>query len=354
MTATPFTLKLLVLPLLAALALCPLTLAQDAQDAQQAPVLSVDDLRLEHFRPSHISSRDLYVAASELFGREIPVIERGGHRGHRVRNIQSLGDALVLLDEPARVDNLLERLQALDAAAARPRDDSPPTPSALQTSQWSPNHIGLRDAMAALAPFQQQIDVTSTTPFVGARQVQMVPNVSMSAELNTIVMRDTPTNVRAMTELLDSLDKPSPQFLVSALVIEGRTSDKLPHETAAPAELVQHLSQLLPFEHFVTLSTGLVQTSANADLIVLEMPAAGDAGSQLELRPLAYDSGAGSLTAQAEFQVRDGRSFRTTAAIPTGEYTVLGASGARPVFLVLRLAPQNVSFGGEEVRFGAR
>lgn len=346
-------LKTLLIPLVLTLLLAPRAQLQDGGFGTMPPV-SIDDLQMSHFQPQHVHAHQLFETASELFGRRISVKERGGLNGAPIHNIQTLGNALVLLDEPAKVEHLLKRLRMLDESGKRTpeeeeADESEPE---LQTVQWSPRHVGLRDAYAALTPFHHNVEIGSFARGASTRQLEYAPNVSLSNELNLMVLRDVPESLTAMTELLESLDKPSPQFLVSALVIEGRQAPVQPGETAAPKELVQHLGKLLPFEHFVTLSTGLVRTSANADEIRLNMPAAGDAGSQLEMRPMAFDEVGGSLTVRCEFQVHDGRSFITTASIPTGEYTVLGASGARPLFLVLRLAPLggSVAFGEHDAR----
>jgi len=103
---------------------------------------------------------------------------------------------------------------------------------------------------------------------------------------------------------------------------------------AAPPELVGNLERLVPAKHYHLELSGVLRGSASGKMTVEDAFRA----MHIALEPASFSTQDGTLTlANCRFEYQK-RAFSTSATLRKNEYTVLGAAGEQPVFLVLRLA----------------
>lgn len=317
--------------LLAGLLPSTLLSAQDEGDGgyDSYPLLSAEEIVTTFYTPEHLGADELLDLAGMLYGRAIFVAERGGYEADSIDNLHSVGDALLIYDDQANTERLLAGLQVLDRPSAQVPDARP----ALTTATWAPGYISLDSAFEALGPFRREIVVDANTS-----DARLQENLSLLGDQNMLVLRDSGPQVEQMLALLASIDRPEPQLQVWATVVYAVAGANLRADNTAPpapAELTNELKRLVPFEHFFTASMGLVRSSARSEQIRIET----DKGDELHLRPEAFDAKTGTLTTLIHFDGAGDFDFETRTSITAGEYTVLGASGQQPLFLVLRIEP---------------
>jgi len=184
----------------------------------------------------------------------------------------------------------------------------------------------------------------------------MAMNIAMVEDRSLVVVRETGGTLVEIQSLLDRIDVPEPQVMLTFYAIQGTTEE--PDGGPLPEELTKNLERLLPQYRFEALGLAMIQTSAAAGREVsLRIDAGGTDGFEVQFRPVAFDEKTSSLTiercsvARDVYQtanvggvmqtqgVRSERLFTTNTILRGGEYTVLGATGADPVFVVIRLMP---------------
>jgi hypothetical protein len=335
------------LPLALLLALPLVSKAQEAKPpsarAAEVPVVSVDVIELRTYAPLHVPVDGLLDIAERTVGRKLFVIERGGEQGPPVDNLSRLGGSIVMYDEPAYVARMLSSLQALDKPPVQGDAD------ALVVREYAPRYISLSSAGDALQPFQRRYESG------GGATHTVRDNVSYLRERNQIVLRDTEENLGRMQDLLQRLDVPEPQALLTCYLVQADPSGD---GAGLPKDLLANLGRIVPQFRFRSLGFALLQTSiAPGRNLSLRIDGGPEVGFDLSFSPVAYDPSTASLSVQNcilqrdqyTAVTRDGvterqragdrRLFSTNTVFRGGEYTVLGATGAEPVFLVVRLTP---------------
>ncbi|GJM22875.1 MAG: hypothetical protein DHS20C15_27900 [Planctomycetota bacterium] len=303
--------------------------AQDADTPRTQPAsesISADLLELAHYRSENTSARELAKVAERLFGRKIKV-QRDDVTSESVQNIQLLGDTILIFDEAQRVEQLVRRLSALDAISELDPHLKASEIAPYETINWSPSYVSLRDASVALSSYRR--------PLPHAANMQNITEVD---ERNSLILRDEPSNLAGMTKVLAELDTPAPELNVTAIVVQGSNSGSSASDPMLPAELDLHLKQLLPFQFYEVLSLGLVRTSTRVQVVRVSMPGEDDVNYELDLLPEAFDAKTGTLTAEVHFKGSDRRGIQTRTQIPLNEYTVIGASGAQPLLVIIKLS----------------
>jgi hypothetical protein len=157
----------------------------------------------------------------------------------------------------------------------------------------------------------------------------------------TIVLRDTREQIETMRALMARLDVAPPQVQLQCWLLRGAEADT---GSRLPKELVQNLSRLVPVEHFEQLSLSMIRASVQPGLpqrLRSDFPDDGEtARFELDLVCSGYDRAAGVLPlTRCRFEATSGQEFETSVTLRAGEYTVLGAAGADPLFVVLRFVP---------------
>lgn len=306
----------------------------DASDTQantsQPPLLSLSDLSIQHYTPVHVEGSQLYELAEGMVGRNFYLKERGGWRGDPVSNLTVVGETLLLYDTEEYLKRMQQTLIAIDLPSVESTtvDEDP-----VITFHYAPRHLSRSDLRSILPGMSR--------------------NAFMANERNFLVVRDKASVVAELKTLLEEVDVPADQVLVTAYLVRGWTlGDETP---SLPTELTEHLSRLVPglpleFAGFAMLRSTVmpVRSSGSAGVYQgppLKLKLTGSGPSEdylLSFRPSAYDRETGTLTVedcQLNQQVETGLDgvFSTNTVFRGDEYTVLGATGAKPIFVVVRL-----------------
>jgi hypothetical protein len=302
--------------------------AAPAARADGPPVLELSDLSLGHFTPQHSDPRELERLVSRMVGRHFYVVERGGMRSEPIANLSLLGREIVLYDTQeyvARLKTTLEKLDALGELRERPSRE-------LVTRQYRPRHVSLQTATEAVRSLTREHPDRSM-------------NLSSVVERRTLVLHDTEVHVTKMEEVLLEIDRPEEQVLVTSYLLRGTSGEAgsggARRGPEAPSELLAGLEALLPGMQFESLGIAMLRTAVVANRPV-ELSLAGHDGTDFEIRfiPQAYDTDTGNLTVESCTVNRrhDNRRVLSTNTVFRGdEYTVLGATGADPVFVVVHV-----------------
>lgn len=303
------------------------SLDQESHQGQEAsntrPLMSASEMTTTFFRPQYLEIGPLAKLARNIHGRDISIEEKGGYFASPVSNIQLIDDAMLIYEDAASAQRIIAWCQQMDESMKGDASEKPD----LTVTEWRPRNISLMTGYSALSPFHRNVRDYYKGDFVSENQ-----NLTLLKEQGTIVLRDTPRQIAAMLALLDRIDAPEEQLMLTAMVITGQRGAGSGNGDV-PAELAEHLAKLVPFSNFRTESVGMVRTSARAKWVEIVV----DEGNRLEIHPEVFDTETSTLTARCDFKSASGLRFETRTTISAGEYTVLGASGSQPLFCVLRI-----------------
>lgn len=304
----------------------PLLLAsQEPQEPSkdEQPYPTTDQLLMRAFRPKHIDVHELYGVARKLIARDLLLLDEESQSTLRVSNLQLLGNSLLLYDLPGNLVRHYDLLAAMDAEAA---DTPVPTAERVVTQEYRPRYLSMRALSEVLSPFDS------------SRRDPSRRNIEYVRDRPVVVIHDTRPAVDEILAFLNRLDVPSPQVLLTChLVVPGESSGDL------PAELTEDLARLTGAGGFRRVAVGMVRTAVDSQSgvsIRLDAQQAGTYELQLELGPFDERTSTLSLVSCSLVSHDDGGTlFRTSTTLESGVYTVLGASGAEPLFVVLHGSP---------------
>jgi len=318
--------------LLACATLAPVGAQATSETVPAPPVLSIDDLVIAHYRPLRVDPDELLGVSQRMLGRAFYVRERGGKAGGPVANLQLLGDSLLVYDEKGSVERMLALLRSLDSDEA---EGLPEGASPVVVQEFRPRFARIGTILDVLKPTRHEVMVRGAA----------VQSVSFVKERNLVILRDEPAAVADLLELLQRIDVPQPEIqLQCILLMPGKEQGPGP---VLPEELRRELKTLVPRYDFQSVGFALLRTGVNPGTRIRAL--LGDVDDQsyeLSFRPTAFDAESGSLSVEYCSLVRSltGTTdpprqsiFSTSMMMRGDEYTVLGASGAEPVFVVVRV-----------------
>lgn len=318
--------------ILAAFALAPLGLAAP-QDDSQGKVLTQQELAeipdaaefaLVRFVPKTANARKIYEVAFGFYGRRAQI--KNGKRGQVSTHatIQLMGDSILIYETKEARERILTALTALDVESTDTRS-AEPAPS-LKVVEYRPKNVPLGSLLVALEPFHVAIGL-------GGRTFRNITSVS---DQGLLILRDYPERVAEMLDLVTSVDKPSPQMLVSAFLVSGSDQEE---SEGLPQALVEDLSSLLGVQGLSRHASGVVRASTSLDTkISLAMTTKRGEPTNLEFTIGAFDAAEGTLTFETcEFIFAGATAFKTRTSIGKDQFVVLGASGSDPAYVVLHI-----------------
>lgn len=306
------------------------------QPPPEAEAIPGDALKINYYSPRTMDARTLCKLAEELFGKEVYVRKRSvpGQDGGTawVDHFIVVDDTILVRDTNDRVTAIRAELERLEDAL-HPRQERPaPRSAELVDFQYEPRHVSVATLQTALTRFNRSINVGPPPGQAGA-WVQ-VPTITSLPERNLLLVHDTAEQIEAIRATIASIDKPTPQVTITYYVLTGLSEPQGAGLRAAPPELVANLERLVPAEHYHLELSGVLRGSASGKMTVEDA----FRSMQISLEPASFSTQDGALTlASCRFEYQK-RAFSTSATLRKGEYTVLGAAGEQPVFLVLRLA----------------
>lgn len=325
---------------LATLACLTLALAPFRQDptSQQRPdppeVPTASDLVMRNYRPDPTDPDVLFYTIRNFAGRKITVRDPKSQNTSAHDNLQLFGHTILVYDSPENAERILGMLAELDARtaedAARSAKSAGEERAGIEVFEYKRRYLSLDSLSQALYPLQpdQPDSYEHSMTFVKER--------------GSVIVRDTPERVQEVKELLAQVDVPAPQVLFTCYVVSG-TDAESKGESSLPKELVSGMRELVGYPHLERIAFAMLRSSATTDRdLHLELQAA-PVSYTLSLRPSAYDAESGAVTLDRCSFVRVGEDdqqllFETSTLIQAGEYTVLGATGSEPVFVVIHCA----------------
>lgn len=282
------------------------------------------DLVFLTFQPEYLDAHALYRAASELVGNHLTVQDDETGAVSRRSNLQVVGNSIVLFDLPSAAERSLELLHKLDAEAGQAH-----VVEVWQSFEYRPRHISADGLADALSSFHEA-------------------HVNSVREAGVILVHGEPSLLAEMREMIERLDTAAPQVILTAYLVSP--SDQL--DPTLPEDLVSGLAELTGMEVLERSALGMVRTSVRPGQELSLLLDTAQETFQLTMIPQAVGDGAGhaplslsSVELRRTQQSTRGASagstlFRTSCSIEKGRYTVLGAAGAAPYFVVLKA--QNV------------
>lgn len=306
-----------LIPLLLAGAAVARPVVQEPEDAP-GPGDGIPDaaeVEVRTFRPENLDPHELFGAARQMIGGEMRVRAENG-QVHERSNMQLVGETVVLFDVSRGLDRKLDLLKKLDREAA------PPAPREVPTTEYRPEHISVQAAHRAL----------------GERGIDS----HVLEEAGLVVLRGETDSFNRALGFLRRIDVPTPQVLLTSYLIApaGEADPTL------PADLTAGLSELTGTAHFERRAMGLVRTSVEAGSRISILLSAGPGGTyDLQMVPattVSASEGSVSLNLRScglvcrQGSLGPGTSlFETSTRVELDRYTVIGAAGVAPYFVVL-------------------
>ena len=176
-----------------------------------------------------------------------------------------------------------------------------------------------------------------------------IPNVSLMGERGLIVIRDYPERAQQIVDTLERIDQPIPQTMLVCQVIRGSNREPEDGDQMASEEVASQLTQILPHKYYTVSGAGMLRANVTAGAkLELFMDYTNSSAWQyhLRMRVGSYDAKQGALNLEdcelSNNHLMDGTRrplFLTSTTIYSGEYAVIGVTGAEPLFLVVQLLP---------------
>lgn len=296
----------------------PLIQEQASPRFDQIPTLSVADLVLQPYRPRNVAASDLAAGVQATLGRRFFVTERGGSAGGIVTNTTLVGGVLLVFDEPEYAKSVLDLCAEIDLAP-------PEAPVEYGTLSYRTRYISLERAEDTLRTMRRRVEL------------------SFDEQGGRVIAKGTRDELDALEKLLVEADVPDPRVMVTCYLLQGVLGGESAPSALLPEDLARDLGELLPQFSFGAAGFAMLQSSiapGRSLRLVVATELASDYLLQFEVG--AYDAESGQLTAercQLMEQTIEGQVqvFSTDTVLSAGEYTVLGATGAEPILLVVRL-----------------
>ena len=295
----------------------------------------------------NVDAYELADIAENLYGRLVDKLDDAGQVTGGTYNVQVLGDArLVIFDTDERAKAILELCKKIDVLE-EDLDELERLEAlvpVLKSMEYSPRYLSTSDLMGALRPFERQLATEPTSRGAVTSVGGLSMNISMLEQTGSLIIRDTAAALAEISTLLDTIDKPSPQVQLVCYVLRGskESSDDSGQDShSIPTEITDNLKRLVPYSSFDLASMGVLRmsTSASRQSNSLRMPGKSEV-FEMRLRVGAFDHKDGVLSLDNfEMMKREPMGqenlFATSTSVNAGEYAVMGASGADPVFVVL-------------------
>ena len=281
---------------------------------------------MKTFRPRFVDARELHNATHEMLHGRLMLTEAETGEAVQGTTVQHLGDTLLLYDLPASLERNLAILRQVDeehgAAHANPK----------VTQEYEPRYLSLDSIGQSLRPFMKP---------------GQAPNFHMVEQRGVMVLCDTRETVDDMLRFLARVDVAPPQVLLTCCLVRPGEADGA-EVLGLPSELVSGMRKLTAIDAFHASAMGMVRSSVAPDRSISILLDAGEEGFfELYLETAAFDKTTRTLSL-SEVTLRTRNSgrydagvtlFQTSTTVESGEYTVLGATGKDPLFVVLQSKP---------------
>ncbi len=358
--------KRLLLALVAASLLAAAAPAQDTAPAEVRPAVDAKDVTVTPYTPKAFLAAQLHKAASELFGEQLLLINPAAGAGRNqlgfatVPHFVVLGDLLLVRDTSDEAAKIVATLTILETQEIKRRNDSEEESEELrqrsalavqhtrgdddtdatESAEFRPRYVSFKTLVDAVKPFERQVRYIKA-----GGSAWDTTNLNVVADGRVIVACETALRMRDLKELVDRIDRPRPQMMVTITLL--RPASPSEEVDTLPKELDQNLKTLLPARGFTTLAVGALRCAMESNRQCEMKAELEDGGSwTLAFFPDAFNPETSEFSlSHCEFQLkspgahdRPGRtqSFDTSLTFKAGEFVVLGGVGETPTLVALR------------------
>jgi hypothetical protein len=333
-----FLLRAAACALLAALPCAAQTLAPAPSKPR---LVTENELVVRYFTPKAANAAELANVVGMSFGSNIMAFPEGTTAdgpivapANSIRRAITVGGAVMVRDVPQQIEKVIGALEELDRLALEDQKRAEALTARIEIAQYRPRFASQDAAYSLLQTLGLSVDA--------------IP------ESETLIFSADAETVAAGRKALEELDVPPREVTLTCLLVQGLQEAGGAPDPLLPADLAANLRALVPMPGFDVIATGVVRSTVTAKEIALESQIEGGLRYTLELRPRSFDERSGSLSVGAcKFELRvpvfqgaagnvnafQSQEFRTALTLHAGEYTVMGAVGADPVFVVLKLVP---------------
>ncbi len=292
----------------------------------------VDELHLVQYRPQYVHPSDLTMVVGRMLGRSLYVSGRGpGARP--LQNLSELGGQIIIYDTKPYTARVLETLKTLDQPAKDAGVQVDLTRPAEVMVEYTARNVSVSSLSAALRSF-------------GNLQYSEVGSRMVAARM-------APERKQNFLEFMERVDQPDPCVLLTCYLLRAEDSSAGASGPQPPKDVTASLQAILPDLNFRSVGFSMVQSTVSEGReIQLGVDASDGKRYQLKFNPMAFDKKSGNMTVlnceltgqgnEPNQAARGGVQFSgrelmlgTDTVFPGNQYTVLGASGKDPVFLVV-------------------
>ncbi len=335
MMNAPFLSVALAAPLLFAPTTSPSSPQDADMDRRQEQVQP--QLTVRYFKPAKAPVDSLQSALLRL------MMARPGD-SFRFVTLQTLGGTLLLQGPDETLPDVLKLARELDENYVGGAGQSPGIDQ--MHHQYRVRNVSLEHLEQALQ-------------FLDRNRMQQYPGQPRGLHLSYVYgsgmvqMSGSDEYVARAKQVIAEVDVPQPSLMLTCYLIRGRS--EVQSDARIPAALARDLSALVPYEGFELMSSGMLPTNANNDMELRVDLEEQKGAFTLAMRPAAFDPDKGLLAlSKVNFELSlnqkqtddngtligmtsTRRSFETSTSLATDRYSVLGAVGGDPVFVVVRL-----------------
>ncbi|MCB9876916.1 MAG: hypothetical protein H6835_04855 [Planctomycetes bacterium] len=302
-----------------ALLLCAPLAAQQVTPAE-------GDFELTLLRTEHIGSKQMFGLVQQLYARQVAFPD-----GRVTPNLMLGNGALLIYETADRLAEIRRTIAQLDV----PNEQGDDRQVSIVYEPRAQNGAALERTLAPLLQLEGP-------PGTGLKVIRQ--------ERGHLLLHGSEQAVGEAKRILEQVDRPSPQVMLSAFVLIGGDAP-VGHEPAR--ELEDALREVMPYAHYRVHAASVVRIAAEPmRQFSIELADVGDAPApDYALHGLigAYDPERGSMMLESlRFEQRGGTRtsgvlLETATTVFAGEYAVLGVAGGDPVFIVVRLKPVPVT-----------
>ncbi|MSR47389.1 MAG: hypothetical protein EXS13_10045 [Planctomycetes bacterium] len=337
-----------------------------------APIAS-NDVTIAVYSPKLLTAGELFGIANQLFGEQLDVqllIDGELSNSFQVQHFMLFGQGLMVRDSRANCAAIMKQLGQLEQstidrevaeqADAQERAEAERAANAalkleytrtvanqrssLLRAEIRPRFVSLATLRDVLTPFERFINQDS------AREGDLLlSNITIVEQANVILVHDDSDRIDEMTSLAALVDRARPQLNVSAVVLQvGGDATS----AGVSGDLVGALGRLGMGTSFKLLSTGALRCAVQSKLFCqLGTEAIDGSHWNLTFLPEACDAESGCVSlSQCKFSTQLAgtptsggnkpgatQTFETSVTLALGEWVVLGAIGAQPTLIALRV-----------------
>lgn len=329
------------------------------------------DVSLMLYRPLCMAAEELRALANELFGDSLVVeFYENGERvsSTEVAHFLTFGDCLMIRDtnpSAAQITDLLRQLEEVEWSrreqlrvreTAQQEEDRRQQQALereyadqLAAQQQSLQRIEIRPRFVSLPTLKSALFSFERTLPAGATETQR-QNFTLVEAANVLLVEDEPARLEQITRLAALIDQPQPQITISACILKAGGDAG---NSGVPGELASALTKMNLGANFKLLSSGTLRSSVQAQRFCeLGNQDANGASWKLQFLPIACDPASGNVTlSECSFVTEAGldptagpnrqpasQDFRCDVTFGLDEWLVLGAVGAQPTLVALRVS----------------